>query len=91
MYIFCALIVVVAVIFGMFGSRRHNKFALLVAMCSLLLTCSVTLLITIAMFVAITPKFSQAVGTQYVRVNLCVRGTWTQRLDDAASLLVVSC
>ena len=64
--IFCTVVMLVAILFGLFGARRHNKFALSVAMCSLVLACSVTLIVAVSLFVAITPKFSQPFGTAYV-------------------------
>jgi hypothetical protein len=73
---------VVALVFGMFGTKRHNKFALTVALCTLLLGVSVTLIISVTLFVAVTPTYSKGFANEYVFiwdvksfvVQICVEG-----------------
>lgn len=62
--VFCSFVMVVALVFGMFGTKRHNKFALTVALCTLLLGVSVTLIISVTLFVAVTPTYSKGFANE---------------------------
>jgi hypothetical protein len=62
--VFCSFVMVVALLFGLFGTKRHNKFALTAALCTLLLGVSVTLIISVTLFVAVTPKYSKGFANE---------------------------
>jgi hypothetical protein len=74
-FIFCSCLMILAVLFGLNGAKRHNKFALTVSLCTLLACVFVTLTISTALIVAITPKFSADFATAYVAcTGVCVWG-----------------
>ena len=55
-----------SVLFGIFGSRRHNKFALSASLCCNCFSLFILFIVVVTIMVQVTPKYSAAVGNRCV-------------------------
>jgi hypothetical protein len=76
-YVFISILLLVVVGFGLFGSRRHNKFALTASLCCNALATFILFIVVVTIFVQVTPPYSRAVAERCV-----ARGTEAAPISD---------
>lgn len=65
-YVFIGLLLIFMIGFGLFGSRRHNKFALALAMCTNCFALFVLFVVVITIFSQVAPAFPVSVANECV-------------------------
>lgn len=60
------IIVAIGVLFGIFGSRRHNKFALSASLCCNCFACFILFIVVVTIMVQVSPTYPPSVASACV-------------------------